>query len=157
MKKLDEKDIDHPEIEIRTALETLHESIFSYEPKHCKMKIDDVDRSGIFLMVEIMNTRLMGPNLFLSPYGDPGDGEFEIILIPESDKEKLASYVSNKLNSIDIPYNFQQLRGKKILISWEGTHVHVDDEIMKIEKYHDVEIEMRKGLLEFLVPSKSVK
>jgi diacylglycerol kinase family enzyme len=154
MKKLDEKDIDHPEIEIRTALETLHESIFSYEPKHCNMKIDDVDHSGIFLMVEIMNTRLMGPNLFLSPYGDPGDGEFEIILIPESDKEKLASYVSNKLNGIDIPYNFQQLRGKKIWISWEGTHVHVDDEIIKIEKYHNVEIEMRKGLLEFLVPSK---
>jgi len=154
MKKVDEKDINKPEIEMRTALEILHESIFSYEPKHCKMTIDGNDHSGIFLLVEIMNTRLIGPNLFLSPHGDPGDGEFEVILIPESDKEKLASYVSNKLNGIDTPYSFQQLKGKKITISWEGTHVHVDDEIIKIEKYREIEIELRKGLLEFLVPAK---
>ena len=153
MKKINQKDIELPEIEIRTALETFHESIFSYDPKHCKMKIDNIDHSGIFLMVEIMNTRLIGPNLFLSPYGDPGDGTFEVILVPESDKERLATYVSNKLKGSDMPYSFQQLKAKNISISWEGTHVHVDDEIVKIEKYHEIEIELRKGLLEFLVPS----
>ncbi|HEY2722780.1 MAG TPA: diacylglycerol kinase family protein [Chitinophagaceae bacterium] len=152
MQKIDAKDIDHPEIELRTALETFHESIFSYEPKYCTMKIDEIDHSGKFLLVEIMNTRLMGPNLFLSPNGDPGDGEFEIILIHEKSKEKLASYISDKLNGKETSYHFEQLKGRNISISWEGTHLHVDDEIIKIEKNLQVEIEIRKGLLEFLVP-----
>ncbi len=155
MKKLDKKEIETPEIELQTALEVLHEIIFSYEPKQCNLKIDGVDHSGKFLLVEIMNTRLIGPNLFLSPHGDPGDGQFEIILIPENDKEKLASYISDKLKGIEVPYIFNQIKAKNITISWEGTHLHVDDEIIKIEKGKEIEIELREGLLEFLVPPKN--
>ncbi len=114
-----------------------------------------VDHSGKFLLAEIMNTRLIGPNLFLSPHGDPGDGLFEIILIPENDKEKLASYISDKLKGIEVPYNFEQVKAKNISISWEGVHVHVDDEMIKIDKNQEIEIELREGLLEFLVPRKN--
>src|SRR5215471_1959562 len=94
MKKADKKAIETPEMEIKVALEILHDIIFSYEPKRCELTVDGTDHSGKFLLVEVMNTRLMGPNLFLSPHGDPGDGQFEIILIPEEDKGKLASYVA---------------------------------------------------------------
>jgi len=152
MRKVDKKDIATPEKELQTALEILHEIIFSYEPRHCELKVDGVDHSGKFLLAEIMNTRLIGPNLFLSPHGDPGDGQFEIILIPERDKEKLASYVSKKINGLQEPYTFYQLKARDIKISWDGTHVHVDDEIVKLEKDEKISIELREGLLEFLVP-----
>jgi diacylglycerol kinase (ATP) len=155
MKKMDKKDIETPEKEMQTALEILHEIIFSYEPKHCELKMDGVDHSGKFLLAEIMNTRLIGPNLFLSPHGDPGDGQFEIVLIPENDKDKLASYVSNKIKGTEEPYSFQQFKAKNIKISWEGTHVHVDDEIIKTEKDEKIKIEVREGLLEFLVPDQN--
>ncbi|HEY1872022.1 MAG TPA: diacylglycerol kinase family protein, partial [Chitinophagaceae bacterium] len=124
--------------EIEKALAVLHEIIFSYSPKFCKLKIDDVDLSGKFLLVEIMNTQLMGPNLFLSPHGDPGDGQFDIILIPERDKEQLASYVLNKLKGTDVPYTFQQLKGKDIIVGWEGTHVHIDGDVAKLDKNYEV-------------------
>jgi diacylglycerol kinase (ATP) len=152
MRKVDKKDIATPEMELQTALEILHEIIFSYEPRHCELKVDGVDHSGKFLLAEIMNTRLIGPNLFLSPHGDPGDGQFEIILIPERDKEKLASYVSKKINGLQEPYTFYQLKAREIKISWDGTHVHVDDEIVNLEKDEKISIELREGLLEFLVP-----
>jgi len=153
MKKIDKKNIETPEKEMQTALEILHDAIFSYESKHCKLNVDGVDHSGEFLLVEVMNTRLIGPNLFLSPHGDPGDGQFEIILIPDTDKEKLASYVSDKIKGQHEPYHFHQLKGKNIKISWEGTHLHVDDEMLKINQGEEIKIELRKGLLEFLVPS----
>ena len=143
-----------PEQEIRTALETLYEIVFSYEPKQCHLTIDGKDHSGRFLMTEIMNTKLIGPNLFLSPHGDPGDGEFEVIMIPENDKDKLGAYISNKLKGVESPYTFHQLKAKEITISWEGTHMHVDDEMIKIDKGVEIEIELRKGLLEFMVPNK---
>ena len=151
MKKADKKSIATPEMEMKVALELLHDLIFSYEPKYCELNVDGRDHSGKFLLTEIMNTRLMGPNLFLSPHGDPGDGQFEVILIPEKDKGKLASYVADKINGVDIPYTFKQLKGKNIKISWEGTHVHADDEIIKIEKNEQIRIELREGLLKFLV------
>src|SRR4029079_8035884 len=154
MKKVEKADIPTPGQEIKTALETLRDIIFSYEPKQCNLKIDGSDHSGKFLMAEIMNTKLIGPNLFLSPHGDPGDGEFEVILIPEKDKEKLADYISDKLRGVESPYTFHQFKAKEITISWEGTHMHVDDEIIKIDKGVEIEIEMRKGLLEFMVPNK---
>ena len=105
-------------------------------------------------MTEIMNTKLIGPNLFLSPHGDPGDGEFEVIMIPEKDKEQLADYISDKLRGVEAPYTFHQFKAKEITISWEGTHLHVDDEMIKIDKGVAIEIELRKGLLEFMVPNK---
>jgi diacylglycerol kinase (ATP) len=153
MKKVEKKNNETPEKEMKTALEMLHEMIFSYEPKHCELEVDAIDHSGNFLLVEIMNTRLIGPNLFLSPHGDPGDGQFEIILIPEKDKEKLATYVSNKIKGIDEPYTFEQLKGKEIKIRWGGTHVHADDEALKLSKNEKVNIELREGLLKFLVPN----
>jgi diacylglycerol kinase family enzyme len=154
IKKMKKVETPTPELEIKTALEILYDIIFSYEPKQCHLTIDGVDHSGKFLMTEIMNTKLIGPNLFLSPHGDPGDGEFEVITIPDKDKEKLAAYISDKLKGIESPYTFQQFKAKEITISWEGTHMHVDDEIIKIDKGVEIEIEMRKGLLEFMVPNK---
>jgi len=154
MKKA-EKEIGTPEQELRTALETLRDIIFSYEPKQCNLMIDGIDLSGKFLMTEIMNTKLIGPNLFLSPHGDPGDGEFEVILIPEKDKDKLAAYISGKLSGVESPYTFHQLKARQITVSWQGTHMHVDDEVIKIEKDVEIEIELRKGLLEFMVPNKN--
>jgi len=153
MKKIDKSAIETSDMEIKTALEILHESIFTYEPKYCELNVDGTDHSGKFLLAEIMNTRLIGPNLFLSPHGDPGDGQFEVILIPQKDKEKLASYVSDKMKGIDEPYHFEQLKGKNIKVMWEGTHVHADDEIIKLEKNEKIEIELREGLLKFLVPN----
>jgi diacylglycerol kinase family enzyme len=151
MKKMDKRDIATPEMEMTVALEILHDIIFSYAPKYCELNVDGTDHSGKFLLVEVMNTRLMGPNLFLSPHGDPGDGQFEIILIPEEDKKKLAAYVAQKINGVDIPYTFRQLKGRNIKISWEGTHVHADDEVIKTEKNEKIKIELREGLLKFLV------
>jgi diacylglycerol kinase (ATP) len=152
MKKRGEENIESPEEKLQTALTLFHQIIQSYEPKFCKLEVDVSDHSGKFLLAEIMNTPSIGPNLLLSPLSDPGDGEFEIVLVPEQHKEKFASYVAGKLKGQDETYSFHTLKGKNITISWEGTHVHLDDQFVKLEKGLDVSIQMKKGLLEFLVP-----
>ena len=52
MKKIEKKESQTPEEEIKTALETLYEIIFSYEPKKCHLTIDGVGSFG-----EIFNDR----------------------------------------------------------------------------------------------------
>ena len=130
----------------------MHDIILSYKPKRCQLRIDGEDHSGHYLLVEVMNTRSIGPNLFLAPESRPDDGHFDVVLIAEEDKEQFAAYVADKIKGIEAPADFTTVKAREITISWEGTHVHVDDEVVKIKKETEIGIEMREGLLEFLVP-----
>lgn len=151
--KKKEKDLKDatPEEKLQTALEEFHEIILTYEPRHCQLQIDGKDYSGLYLMAEVMNTRSIGPNLFLAPDAHPDDGVLDVVLVSERDKDKFATYIQHKLEGIEDPADFTIVRGKKIVIAWDGTHVHVDDEVVKIKKEQAVEIEIKEGLLEFLV------
>lgn len=151
MKAFDESLFKAPEEKIQKALEVLHEIILSYKPRYCELSVDGTDHSGKFVLAEIMNTPSIGPNILISPLSDPGDGEFEVVLVPEQHKEKFAAYVEGKISGREETYSFHTLKGKDIKISWEGTHVHTDDQIVKLEKGSQVKIQLKKGLLDFLV------
>jgi diacylglycerol kinase (ATP) len=147
-----EDENDSSDESITKALNVLYDIINSYEARNCNLTVDGTDHSGKFILTEIMNTQSIGPNLILSPLADPGDGEFEVILVPEQHKEKFAKYILNKSRGIEETFQFHMLKGKNVVISWEGTHVHADDKIIRLEKSAEVKVELKEGLLEFLVP-----
>ena len=153
MKKQKKNEIEDPKEQIQAALELLYDLTLSTPVKACKLQIDDIDCSGEFLLVEVMNIRSIGPNLHLAPDADPGDGEFDIVLITEKQRKHLAEYVRNKIDGLEVPFDFPLLKAKNLKISWEGKHVHVDDEYHKVEKPSAIRIAVREGLLDFLVPS----
>jgi diacylglycerol kinase family enzyme len=149
MKKREET-FDSPEEELKGALKQLHKTLLSYEPRQCHLEIDGTDHSGKFYMVEVMNIRSIGPNVMLAPFAHPGDGEFDVVLVPEAHKEKFSDYLIHKLTDGDDPYQFHTLKGKQIKISWDGTRIHADDEMLKLERETEVKIEMKEGALQFL-------
>lgn len=91
-----------------------------------RIKIDGTNHFGKFLLAEIMNIRSISSNLFLSPDGHRR-GEFQVVLVPENDKDKFAAYVSNKINGAEEKYNFHTVKSKEVIISWEGTYVHAEN------------------------------
>ncbi len=148
-----EEKTDEPADEIlRKVQKLLYEIVSSYEPRHCELEIDGTNHSGSYLLAETMNTPSIGPNLFLSPLADPGDGEFEVILVPETQKQKFTDYIKNKIEGNDFTYQFDTLKGREIKMSWEGKHVHIDDRVIKLNKAVEVRIEIKAGLLNFIVP-----
>lgn len=152
MKKPGKSKIDDPEEKIQTALQILHDIILSYDAKDCQLDIDGQDYSGKYLLAEIMNTKSIGPNLFLASEADPGDGLFNVIVIPDADREKFASYVFGKINGKEEEYDFLEVKGKKVTICWDGTHVHVDDEVVKLKKKEEIKLELKENLFRFFVP-----
>ena len=106
-------------------------------------------------MVEVMNIRSIGPNVELAPMADPGDGEFEVVLIPEAHKAKFAEYILKKIDDSKEIYHFHTLKGKKITIRWDGTRVHGDDEMLKIERGTEVVVEVKESVLHFLIGNES--
>jgi diacylglycerol kinase (ATP) len=142
---------DSPEENLKIALETLHDIILSSKARYAKISVDGTDYSGKFLLAEVMNTQSIGPNLNLTPIGDPSDGEFEVILVSERQREEFAAYVHNKLHGIEQPPIFNILKAKNLEMYWEGRLVHVDDEIVELKKSKNIRIKMQEGLLKFLV------
>ncbi len=152
MKKLDKSVFDSPEQKIKTALQLLLDMILKYKTKVCRLNIDGEDLTGKFILVEIMNTSSIGPNLQLAPFADPGDEFFEVILITENQRDDFAAYVKGKLEGREESPFFTGRKAKKLQIYWEGTALHADDEHIMLDEPADVKIELQAGLLEFLVP-----
>jgi len=151
MKKIEDELSEDRDEKIKTARAVLYDIVLSYKARKCRIIADDVDHTGKYILVEIMNTTSIGPNLGLSHSGDPGDGEFEIVLIPESHQKKFEDYLLNRINGKEDHYSFTTLKAKKIQVFWEGKDMHTDDEIVKIEKPTEVTIEVQPGVLEFLL------
>ncbi|WP_276131665.1 diacylglycerol/lipid kinase family protein [Polluticoccus soli] len=152
MKKRKDKEEHTSEENIINALDVLLELAKTYKARPCKLELDGVDHSGEFLLVEVMNIRSIGPNLDLNPMGDPSDGEFEVIIIPENQREKLVRYIEDKLADDETAFSFSALKASDIKIKWDGLHLHADDEILKADAPVKVEVAVQKNVLEFLVP-----
>lgn len=152
MQKKEPNESATPEENLKASLETLYQEILSYEPRQCMLRVNDKDYSGKYIMAEVMNTKMLGPNIGLAMKSDPGDGVFEVVVVSEQDKGKFAAFILDKINGVDSKYDFQTIKGKTIDISWDGTHVHTDDEVLKIKKEEKVKIDIKPGVFEFIVP-----
>jgi len=140
-----------PQEELKGALKKMHTVLLSYKARQCNLRVDGTDHSGKFFMVEVMNIKSIGPNMMLAPHADPGDGEFEIVLVPEAHKEKFAEFVLQDLIGGEDAYHFHTLKGKEISIQWDGVRVHADDLMLKLPKQASIDITLKPGAFEFLV------
>lgn len=144
-------DIKEKQVRVKEALKLMHSISHTYEPQYCELMIDGKDHSGVYLMAEIMNTRFIGPNLFLSPFGNPGDGTFEVVLIPGEDQQRFAAYIDSKINDAEILYSFKTIKAEDVRINWKGTHVHIDDELLQLQPDAPVHICIEKKALVFMI------
>lgn len=141
-----------PKDKTTRALQLLQHMTKEYKPRKCKVLVDGIDHSGDYLLVEVMNIRSIGPNLQLSCDSNPGDGEFEVILIDENQRNEFSSYVGAKLNGEEIHCMFKTLKAKQVELKWEKDLIHVDDKPFEIGTEIQVKIDMNQGALSFLVP-----
>ena len=153
MKKQKKNGIGDSKEKLRVALEILYKLVLSGPVKRCNLQIDEIDYSGKFLLVEVMNIQSIGPNLHLAPESDPGDGVFDVVLVTERQRAALAEYFQKIINGLEVPFDFPILKARNMQIEWHGKHAHVDDEYLKMAGPTRVKIELREGLLDFLVPS----
>ncbi|MFD1142514.1 diacylglycerol/lipid kinase family protein [Larkinella insperata] len=150
MKDQQEKSTDTPEEKMNVALDVLADIVQSYEARPCRINVDGIDYSGNYLLVEVMNTRSIGPNLVLAPAADPGDSQFEVVLVSESQRMGLVTYVQNRLNGIEGDYWGTALKGRTIRLKWDGVEMHLDDQLIKSKKPRDIRVMIHEGALSFL-------
>jgi diacylglycerol kinase (ATP) len=152
MKNHKKDESEDPHARLKLAVEMLHEIVQIAPATFCKVTVDGADHSGRFLLIEVMNTRFIGPNLNLSPGADPGDGKFEVVLLMEEHRKDLLHYLMLKAKGVEKSTFFKRLEGTVISFEWEGTSLHVDDEKVTLAKPVKIDIALQKGVFKFLVP-----
>ena len=150
MKEEPEKENVTPEENLKKALEQLYTIVMEYPAKPFTVIVDGVPNTDHYILIEVMNISSIGPNLNLSN-GNPSDGKFELVLIPENQREEFANYISYKIRGIEKSFVPVVIKGKKISIDTPAGHMHIDDELKLLKKEKKISIRPEPGMIEFFV------
>jgi diacylglycerol kinase (ATP) len=102
----------------------------AYDADYYEMRLDGIDISGQYLMVEVLNTTAFGPRLKFAPNADPADGVFEVIRIREEARDDLLRFLMSLVNeSLEDLSCVEISRGHRLEIVWNGFPAHVDGEV----------------------------
>ena len=111
------------------ALHLLSELVRKLPLRAWEIRANGKDLSGEYFGVEVLNTRFVGPNLPLAPDAFPGDGELDLVLLDDADREPLLAYLEQRLHlaSGALP-DFHTIRAENIdIIAPAGARWHLDD------------------------------
>jgi diacylglycerol kinase (ATP) len=150
---------------LEAPLQALAEALPHAKARATHVSIDGKAISGKFLLVEAMNMPFFGPNLHLTPDADPGDGQFDIVLLGEDHREEFQGYLQHRLEGGKDAPDVTAIQGKRLSFEWGGAKLHIDDKSVAM---HDddradgesnvVKVKIERAALEFLVPApKSAK
>jgi diacylglycerol kinase (ATP) len=114
------------------AARIIREALDGYAAREWNVTLDGVDHSGAYLLVEAMNVRSIGPNLCFAPDADPGDGLFDVALLAEADRARLAAYLDRLADeaggAVAMPaLDARVVRARHVQIELAGATVRVDD------------------------------
>ena len=112
---------------IDRALLLLQGIVAERAPRFRQLELDGSDHSGEYLLVEVMNMPLVGPNIPLAPGADYGDGQLEVVTVSEGEREMLAEYVRARLSGGAAPPKLTTRRGTRIMMRASPGELHVDD------------------------------
>lgn len=148
-----ELDDERPEVELQKTLVVLLNIVKSFKARKAKIKADSIKIKGSFLLIELLNIQNIGPNLKLAPGADPGDSFFELVMIPEENRDEFVTYleklIADKSEHIDLEKFVKTLRVKKVKMKWKGSEMHVDDELVQDYSGKSVTVEVIPEALEF--------
>lgn len=138
------------------ALRRLKEAAETAEPVEIAAHLDGVDISGSYLLFEAVNLPFIGPNLFIAPDTKAGDGQLEVVLVPESQRGRLVRYLEHWHENRERLSLLPSRRGKHLQIEWTGFALHIDDKLRPRKKADPdevaglVDVRVDGGAVEFL-------
>ncbi len=103
--------------------------VSEFSPINLKVTIDGEDLSGPYLLMEAMNMKFIGPNLYLAPDADPSDGHLDFVFLAEDNRENFARYLTKRLAGKEAEPPVRVVRGRSLQFYWRGTVIHLDDKL----------------------------
>jgi diacylglycerol kinase (ATP) len=143
---------------VEHGLDRLRDAALHCEPVEIAAVLDGEDISGRYILMEAVNLRYVGPNLHLAHDSRPGDGQFDVVLVTEAERERLVHYLEQWQENRERLAMLPTRRGRRLEIEWTGFALHIDDKLRPKAKVKPkqmagvVEARLAGDSVEFLVP-----
>jgi hypothetical protein len=99
----------------------------STEPRSYRVDVDGRDCSGSYVLVEVLNISLLGPQLPLSPHSDPSDGQFEVVLVATEERAAV-----DRVAKTGAPVaGYRTERGRRIRMEADDGVLHRDGKVIR--------------------------
>jgi len=144
---------------VEGGMERLKREAARAEPLEINATLDGEDISGTYLLMEAINLRYVGPNLHLAHDSQPGDGQFDVVLATEAERDRLRYYLEHWQENRERLAMLPTRRGRRLEIEWTGFPLHIDDQLrpkpnMKPKEMAGlVEARIDGEAIEFLLPA----
>jgi len=142
-----------PNERLSGAVKYLRTLAKEYPEKTCELVLDDKILTGKFLLVEVANMGLIGPNLNLIPHVDPSDGAFEVVWIGLDQRTEFRDYLKELQNGADLEPPVHTTRCHQILFREVDAPTHIDSKVFPTTPAPTV-VHNQPGALELLVIGK---
>lgn len=123
-----------------------------YPESQCELMLDDNILTGNFLLIEVANMGLVGPNLNLIPNVDPSDGAFEVVWIGMDQRTEFRDYLKMLQDGIEIKPPIRTTRCRQILFQHVDAPTHVDSKVF-VPMATPTVVHNQAGALDLLVIS----
>jgi len=140
-----------PPWQLVRALRRYAQTLRQLRPRRWSVRLDGTPLDGDFLLVEVLNTRSVGPNLELAPDASPSDGVLAVVAAREADRPALAAYIGDRLGGRDTRLELAAWPARCVEIDNAAT-LHVDDELVCLPDGAGVSIRVQAGAVSVLVP-----
>ena len=143
---------------VEGALRRLQQFAARCEPVELAALLDGKDISGRYILFEALNLPYVGPNLHLAHDSRPGDGQLDVVMVTEAERDRLLHYLEQWQDNRERLAMLPTLRGARLQIEWTGFELHIDDKLRPKEDAAPediagiVEARLDGAALEFLVP-----
>jgi diacylglycerol kinase family enzyme len=117
-----------PEQQVTTARGVFQQLLSRLEPSRFVVTLDGADRSGDYLLVEVMNFGAAGPNLRLSADARPADGLLDVVLVDPSRREDLGRCLDPATDPPPGPA-LPVWQARHVTITCDPCNLHIDDKL----------------------------
>jgi diacylglycerol kinase family enzyme len=150
--------IKRPDKRVARALELLKERVKDCPPIEIEAKLDGKTVAGRYLLLEALSILYVGPNLFLAPDSQPGDGRFDLVMVTEAERDRLLEYLSKWQENKERLAVLPSQRGQRLTMAWDGFEIHIDDQLWPEKKSRrkrsEIDVRIEGAAVDFLAPGR---
>ncbi|WP_353133771.1 diacylglycerol kinase family protein [Pseudopedobacter sp.] len=138
------------ESEVKIALHKLIDVVKSYPLKQFELKTKEGDIHEIeCFLLEVMNIKSVGPNLYLAPDLSISNGLFNVVYLTEEERQRFIIYLQSLIDDKPFTYTFNTIRTSALTIQTGNTLMHIDDELVQTNN-SEIVFTSKPRFLEFL-------
>jgi diacylglycerol kinase family enzyme len=124
-------------------------------PRSYTVFADGEDLSGDYLLVEVMNTPMLGPNLPLAPGAGVGDGRLDLVLVGVDERRALSAHLARLRAGKPSALRLAARQVRQVVVSSADRRRHHDGKVVTnppARRRDHVEVTVEPHALQVLVP-----